>query len=255
MSRSLPPEIFDLIIEDLYDDPTALKACCLVSKSWVPRTRRHLFARILFHRGRSTIRSWTETFPDPFNSPGHHTRDLRIYEPLPNKRAWIHYFQHVEKLSIIAFEWGTNETCLVQLHGLSPTIKSLHLVHPCIPSPAVFNLVYSFPLLEDLTICRGEAESDSSYEWVAPPTLPKFTGTLHLIEEIRSTALPLLALPNGLHFTKIMASCPIGDGGLVMDLVSRCSDTLESLCVDYCSSTAFSYTPEVCSTLMLITRA
>jgi hypothetical protein len=27
----------------------ALKECCLVSKSWIPRTRKHLFAQIIFH--------------------------------------------------------------------------------------------------------------------------------------------------------------------------------------------------------------
>jgi len=48
MSRSLPPEILDLIVDHLHDEPTALKACCLVSKSWVPRTWNHLFALVEF---------------------------------------------------------------------------------------------------------------------------------------------------------------------------------------------------------------
>ena len=243
MPCSLLPEIFDLIIEDLCDDPTSLKACCLVSKSWVPRTRTYLFAHIRFHGGRSTIRSWTETFPSSPSSPSHHTRDLRIYEPLPDESTWIHSFNHVENLLVFAFGWGTSETSLVQLQRLSPTLKSLILIHPSISSTEIFNLVCSFPLLEDLTICRGEAESDDSNEWVAPSTSPKFSGALHLIEEIRSTALLLLALPDGLHFTKIMVMCSTGDAGLLMDLVSRCSDTLEFLCIDYCTLSVFPSVP------------
>ena len=40
---SLPPEILDLIVGHLCDK-TALKTCCIVSKSWVPRNRAYLFA-------------------------------------------------------------------------------------------------------------------------------------------------------------------------------------------------------------------
>ena len=234
MLCSFPPEIFDLIIEYLYDDPTALKACCLVSKSWVPRTRKCLFADIRFYGGKSTIRSWMDTFPDPSNSPAHHTRHLRIREPLPGEAAWILSFHYIEKLMVSAPDRGTSKTSLVLLHGLSPTLRSLHLVHSSLPPSEIFNLICSFPLLEDLAIRRKEGNSNSD-GWVAPLTSPKFTGTLHLIEDIHSTALLLLALPGGLHFTKIVIQLSIGDAGSMTDLVSRCSDTLESLCVDYVS--------------------
>ena len=48
MSISLPPEIFDLIVEHLREERTTLKVCCVVAKSWVPRARRHLFTRVEF---------------------------------------------------------------------------------------------------------------------------------------------------------------------------------------------------------------
>jgi hypothetical protein len=44
----LPPELSDYIVDLLHDQPETLKWCCLVSKSWVPRTRRHLFGDIAF---------------------------------------------------------------------------------------------------------------------------------------------------------------------------------------------------------------
>ncbi|KAF9645264.1 hypothetical protein BDM02DRAFT_3073690, partial [Thelephora ganbajun] len=44
----LPPEILDYIVDLLHDEPETLKQCCLVSKSWVSRTRKHLFANVEF---------------------------------------------------------------------------------------------------------------------------------------------------------------------------------------------------------------
>ncbi|KAF9780911.1 hypothetical protein BJ322DRAFT_1023594 [Thelephora terrestris] len=69
-------------------------------------------------------------------------------------------------------------------------------------------------------------------------------GPLSLIEDIRFAERQLLDLPDGLHFTNIKMMCTAGDAGLAMDLVSRCSDTLESLCVDYSSSSVFPSAPE-----------
>lgn len=49
MGCSLPPEILDLIIDNLHDEPTTLKTCSVVSKSWIQRARKHLFVDIEFH--------------------------------------------------------------------------------------------------------------------------------------------------------------------------------------------------------------
>ncbi|KAI0784373.1 hypothetical protein C8Q75DRAFT_736241 [Abortiporus biennis] len=37
------PEILDLIIDNLHDDTKSLRSCSLVSKSWLPSSRYHLF--------------------------------------------------------------------------------------------------------------------------------------------------------------------------------------------------------------------
>ncbi|KAF9789269.1 hypothetical protein BJ322DRAFT_977721, partial [Thelephora terrestris] len=44
----LPPEILDRVIDFLHDDLDALKQCSLVTRSFVPRTRTHLFVHINF---------------------------------------------------------------------------------------------------------------------------------------------------------------------------------------------------------------
>jgi hypothetical protein len=71
----LPAEMLDHIVDHLHDTPDALRNCSLVSKSWIPRTRRHLFADISFPTTRS-VRSWKKSFPDPANSPARYAKTL-----------------------------------------------------------------------------------------------------------------------------------------------------------------------------------
>ena len=117
----------------------------------------------------------------------------------------------------------------IPFHGSSSTLISLHLTAAFID---VFDLVCSFPLLEDLALVMldSEAETDG---WNAPSTSPKLAGSLDLrmIRGIGSAIHRLLDLPGGLHFTKITVLCPYNDLELITDLLSRCSDTLESLAV------------------------
>ena len=44
----LPRETLDYIIDFLHIKPETLRECCLVSKSWILYTRKHLFAHIKF---------------------------------------------------------------------------------------------------------------------------------------------------------------------------------------------------------------
>ena len=65
----LPPETLDHIVGLLHDKPATLKKCCFLSKPWDPRTRKHLFAEIMF-LSEKVLKSWMRTFPDPSDSPG-----------------------------------------------------------------------------------------------------------------------------------------------------------------------------------------
>jgi len=67
----LSPEILDYIIDLLHDKQETLKERCLVSKPWVPRTQKHLFADIMF-RSAVDIELWKKTFPDHSSSPAYH---------------------------------------------------------------------------------------------------------------------------------------------------------------------------------------
>ena len=79
------------------------------------------------------------------------------------------------------------------------------------------------------------------WRWNTPPISPKLTGSLDLraIWGIRPAIHRLLDLPGGLRFARVMVMCRTKDAELTTDLVSRCSDTLESLEVSYYAPGAF----------------
>ena len=71
----LPEELLDSVVDFLYDERDALKSCCLVSKSWIPRTLEHIFAQVEFF-GTENLESWKTTFPDPSTSPACYAKSL-----------------------------------------------------------------------------------------------------------------------------------------------------------------------------------
>lgn len=46
MGSIFPQELIDYTVDYLYDDPTSLKSCALVSRPFLPSTRMHLFRRV-----------------------------------------------------------------------------------------------------------------------------------------------------------------------------------------------------------------
>ena len=236
MSFFLPQEIFDLIIEQLCEEQATLKICCLVSKSWVARAQRHLFARVKF-AVEPPVESWMKAFPDPSNSPAHYTRDLSIcdtrivYAATTIAQPWIRTFCNVERLTVKTTGWGDMRISLIPLCALSPTLKYLCLSYGNISSSEIFNLIYSFRSLEDLVLMPiGEGETDTP---VLPSMPPKFIEAFYL-----STGLGLefgarrpFALPGGLHFNKIVMDCLTDDIGPAAGLLSACCNTRESLTI------------------------
>ena len=237
MSNShLPPETLDHIVDLLLDKPKALRKCCLVSKSWIPRARKHIFADIQF-RSANDLKSWKQTFPDPANSPAFHTHTLFVGCPQVIEDAdggeggWIRTFSRVERLTV-NFPWMAVGVSLAPFQKLSPSLKSLRVTFRLLPCEQIFNLIHSFPLLEDLALIGHNVSPADGSELDIPPTSPAFTGTLvlDLHEGMANIAPQLLDLPNGLHFQKLNLSWGNEEGlRLVEQLVVACSDTLEYL--------------------------
>ena len=245
----LPPETLDYIVDLLHDEPETLERCCLVSKSWMPRTRKHLFADIKF-RSAQDVDSWKTAFPDPSNSSAYHTHTLFVCWTRVEADAWagglIQAFSHVVRLRLTRTTFGDSllvtpstvkQFTLAPFHNLSPTLKSLHVYFVSLACTQIFDLVRSSPLLEDLALSgrdlsSGNDDTPREPQTVGPSPSPVFTGSLDLdiIEGMGNIAHRLLNLPNGLHFRKLTFWWVHGeDLRWIIELVRKCSNTLECL--------------------------
>jgi hypothetical protein len=252
----LPAEMLDHIVDHLHNTQDALRNCCLVSKSWIPRTRTHLFADIRF-RTSENLRSWKGAFPDPSTCPARYAKTLFIGSFWVVAAAdteaggWIRGFSRVERLVIGGGNHFVNERAisLAPFHGFSPILKSLRMAVPTLPSSRIFNLIHSFPLLEDLAVIIREPQAgngDGSGEDRTPTATqlsspPVFTGSLELRlgGGMERFARQLVSLPGGIHFRKLIVTwVREGDLWTTMALVRACTRTLESLDISksYCTS-------------------
>ena len=243
----LPPELLDHIVDVLHDNDALypFKECCLVSKSWIPRTRRHLFANIKFCT-EGDMQLWKKTFPDPSTSPAHYAKILLVDCPRAITTAdagpggWITGFSGVIRLEVVdrSMAFRALADGFAPFHGFSPVIKSLCVDFVHLP-PQTFDLIISFPLLEDLTLTAYsemityEADgSDGLSTVVQPSSSPAFTGSLELLLERgrKPIAHRLLSLPGGLHF-RMLAFIWLHEEDLLLTkaFVEGCSHTLESL--------------------------
>ena len=243
-NKRLPAELLDLIVGLLYDSRDALKSCCLVSKSWIPRARRYLFANVEFST-ETDLQLWKTTFPDSSTSPARYTKALLLKFPQPGAAGggWISTFTRVVRFEVDAFKTDLRRgSQFVPFHGFSLDIKSLRLTFYTIPSSQVFNLIYSFPHLDDLAVtgfneCHESNDAHDGQATVvqslAPPSL---TGSLELDVWVQADFMisRLLSVPGGLHFRRLRLRLSVQrDASPIAALVEGCRFTLESLEVDY----------------------
>ena len=240
----LPPETLDYIVDLLHDDPNALKACCLVSKSWVARTRKHLFAEVEL-RAEEDLESWKRLFPDPSTSPAHFSKSLHVgcadaVRPADAEMGgWLTGFARIVHLDVKTQEGFLEDLAvsLVPFHAFSRTIKSLHVDSIDLPLSRIFDFVLSSPLLEDLSVANykilvDDDGSDSPLTSVQPSNPPVLTGSLKIFPEKRMKHIAgrLLSIPGGIHFRKLTLKWNCGEDLLsIIELVRECSHTLESL--------------------------
>ncbi|KAF9778142.1 hypothetical protein BJ322DRAFT_1214811 [Thelephora terrestris] len=216
--RRLPLEILDYIVDLLHDEPQALKNCCLVAKSWVPRTRKHLYNKIEITY-RTDLEAWWKVFPDPGSSPGHHTRSMLF-----------HGFGFIATGGYGMVRPFSNVVRLEMWDGKA-------YLSPYLTTPQFLQLICSFPLLEDMYVgIHGVGNSKHKDEPLFQPRVPlPLTGTLslNLDKGIGDVTRELLGLPHGIHFRRFSCVWRFEqDYRWVMALVERCSDTLEYVEID-----------------------
>ena len=196
-------------------------------------------------------------FPDPSISPARYTKRLLI-GPLhivtttdAEEVDWIRGFYRVVRLEMVDQSAYANESevSLLPLHGISPVVKSLRVHFVVIPTSQAFDLILSFPLLEDLAVVVHQGSIDDGDEPNVLPTIthpsgPVFTGSLqlHLNRGIEPIARRLLSLPGGIHFRKLALTWyHERDPSLTMALVEKCSRTIETLDINCYLGTSIRY--------------
>lgn len=244
MSRiRLPQELLDHIIDFLCDSYPTLNICCLVSKQWIPRTRKHLFAEIEFETAHD-VHSWNSVFSDPSTSgPACYAKALLIGYPYVIKAAgkgkglWLSAFSRVAHLtmSIPKRDPKAMEISLIPFHGFSLVLKSLNMDASALTHSQVFDLVRSYPLLENLSIDsldHGDGGNDTQPTATQPLNSPQFTGSLNLCtyDSVELITSRLLSLPNGIRFQTLGLMWHHEEDVLsTAALVKACRFTLESL--------------------------
>jgi hypothetical protein len=190
-----------------------------------------------------------KAFPDPSSSPVHYTRSLSSYgfETIASAGthawAWVRAFRHVVHLQTVAARWNDSRVSLAPLYGLFPSLRSISIHNSRIPPSELLDLICSFPPPpRDLQLQNvSTSDSTANDEWSAPPsTLPELTGTLRLNGWIGPVIWRSLNLLNDRScFVNIVMTGRGGDADLMADLVSKCSETLESLSIGYLSVVCF----------------
>ena len=237
----LPPETLDYIVDLLHDDPDALKACCLVSKSCVPRTRKHLFAEVgLLTEGH--LKSWKKLFSDPSTSPAHFATTLHVGCAYAFTTAdvevggWLTGFAHIVHFGVETLREPHYEESAISLalfRGFSRIVKSLRVIAVDLMNSLIFHFVLSSPLLRDLTVAgHSTLIDDADLRPVLNP--PLFTGSLELLIRGRMKTIVgrLLSIPGGIHFRELtLMWWHVEDLLSIMALVKECSHALESLTI------------------------
>jgi hypothetical protein len=231
-SIHLPRDVTDYILDYLHDDPFTLMQCCLVSRSWIHGSRKHLFGQVSFNS--STLpEKWERAFPNPLNSPAFYTRRLvvngpKVFAKASGKCDWTQAFSRVVELKI----WSCTDN--PRFHFPSQVLIILEplciAVAPLLPSH-ILKIVRSRPLLEDLSITGSvRDDSDDACAVSQPSTSPPLTGTFQNLwtRGIGPILRELLALPNGVRFRNIDCTWYIErDLRWVKALVDGCADTLQ----------------------------
>ena len=155
---------------------------------------------------------------------------------------WLdHSFSNVVHFEVIGQGLFTvhEKAALISFHGFSSIFTSLRVAFSILPSSQIRNLIFYFPLLEDLTvvayfgISTGSSGDSSGLSIVIHPSnSPRFTGSLDLLMRrgMKHIVHQLLSLPGDIRFRKLTVTWLHEDDlSLTTALVERCSDTLESL--------------------------
>jgi hypothetical protein len=223
----LPPEIVDYIIDFVYNYRT-LQACSLVAKSWVRRSRKHLFREVaLFSHWR-----WQKVMPVGDTSPAIYTRTLTLAQGTTKRGRWIitdnlypffshlRDFKNVESLTLDG--WISSKFTdggLKKYFGhFGARLRSLELAGEKTSSNAFLVLLSHLPNLENLSMKESIEREGASR---VPAVSPKLSGRLTMDSRNEALSQTLCSIP--LRFREICLQEHRHD---YQELIDACAGTL-----------------------------
>jgi hypothetical protein len=116
----VPPELIETIIDMLHTDRAALATCALVCRSWLPRTRYHLFSEVTITSAAVLTRLSSSTFTSAVKHLVLHT--------IENFDQSICRLSNVSKMSLRGIHWSmTPVSPPINLIPLLRNLESLHI--------------------------------------------------------------------------------------------------------------------------------
>jgi len=229
---SIPQDIVDQILDHLVidSDSRALRACALVSKSWVESCQRHLFYTALFTFG--SVREWARDIPVPEESPARHVRDLRICvggkDWVPEKFfEYTSWFTNVRRLTLLG-RGGFPPFRTPSLWRLPRSVASL-IITTNVCTLVEIRIMARLPNLDDLSLLGSPIRVDEDILLEVGTTLRgRFGGKLvpHPALDAKDFMSMLLEIPTRLHFTEVEICCARECLPLVVRLTDACDETL-----------------------------
>lgn len=164
----VPQEILDLIIDNLQDEPLALRACALTARNWVHRSRRHLHSRVRIGEYYVNLKRYSHP------QVAQYVRELNLYmvsttrgrQRQTTESLWklVERFPNVHTLALREFEfYRLTPQRYDILRMLCSRLTTLELHHVHFADPVEFlDFVGGCEKLRRLHIVGGQF-----YDWIS----------------------------------------------------------------------------------------
>ena len=257
----LPQELVDKVIDEVSqcDSTHTLRACCLVQKRWVERSRRHLFKEVNLY-SMEHFGGWIKVIPLAPDGPYRHVRNLTYRQGInvlgPKQLLDLHpghftSFTRLESLHIFGLSLRRfTLTSMNKAFGpVGRLIRTLAVKNVVLTLNSLLMFLVHFPRLE--TLYLGDNLTTVPEKKKQPPNLPKLTGELVLVSMgsvHRPFVLELSKLPLRYSELDIQFRWTSEILNAIAHLILTCSPTLDKLTLRYARALfvegEFSSTPD-----------
>ena len=232
----IPQDIIDEILDHLATDSDieSLRTYALVSKSWVPSCRRHIFHTADFTS--NNVHRWFKTFPAPEESPAHYVRELRVWiggdSRVPEKFfEYIRWFTGVDRLCLLG-HGGPPPSLGPSFWRLPQSTTSLSIDTDVVPLIQLRDIVAQLPNLDDLSLTGSLVVMDGSgLPEIGAVLRGRFGGKLPPYREYIDNDVNnmLSEIPSGLRFTEVWTFCTRDRLPRAIRLAEACGDNIVRL--------------------------